>query len=382
MSDSRTKGRTLPCASRRAVVALTLIAALAAAGVAKAEIPVLRTAVVKSVRSDDPLIFDGRIEAVRRAEVANRIDGVITAVHFTLGQTVEEGQLLVELAPESYEAAVLAARAGLDRARAELAQAQFVLGQKERLKGKGVASELQYQEAANAVAMAEAGVAQAEAELTVAELDLSRTRITAPIAGRIGEPLVALGAFVEAESGKPLARIVQLDPVRLVYDVPYDQRLRSISETGAETVEALLESVTVQLELPGGSLYPIRIQPTFSGAAIEPVEGTVRVSATVPNPDRLLLPGLPVRVLSEVKGGQRALSSIPREAVRTDQAGLHALVIQQSGLLERRPISILRADRDGLLVGGVFEGESVVVDAGPEITAGMMITPLVASEHQ
>ena len=74
---------------------------------------------VESVNSDDPLIFDGRIEAIHQAEVANPIDGIVTAIHFTLEQSVNKGDLLCELAPEAQEAAVLAARPQLDRARAE-----------------------------------------------------------------------------------------------------------------------------------------------------------------------------------------------------------------------------------------------------------------------
>lgn len=128
MTVSRTIGR--------ATAAFTVVAAVAVASAVNAETASLRMVTVESIASDDPMTFDGRIEAIDHAEIANRIDGIFTAIHFTLGQSVEEGDLLFELAPEAHEAAVLAARARLDRARAELGEAEFVMGQKSRLRGK------------------------------------------------------------------------------------------------------------------------------------------------------------------------------------------------------------------------------------------------------
>lgn len=334
----------------------------------------VQTAEVEAVSTAEPLVFEGRVQALRHAEVSNRIDGIISAIRFSVGQSVEQGDVLFELAPESYENAVFAARASFDRAEAELQHKQFILDQQKQLRRQGVASELRYQEAANQVAIASAEVAAAEAAVKIAELELSRTRIVAPISGRISEPFVALGSFVEAESGKPLARIVQLDPIRVIYDVPYEQRLRSLSQTGAGSVEALLDRVTVQLILPGDDIYPQRARPTISSAEIKPTTGLLEVSATFPNPNLILLPGLRVKVESFVEGAQQRLAAIPSAAARTDQAGLHVLVVQPSGMLERRPISLLRAVEGRFLVGGLFEGELVVTDAEFQAAPGAVVT--------
>ncbi len=358
-----------------AVFTLVLSLVLLGPACAAAESAQVRTARVEAVVTSDPLVFDGRVQALRHAEASNRIDGVISAIHFSVGQTVEEGDVLFELAPESYEAAVLAARANLDRAEAELQQRQFVLDQQGQLRSKGVASELRYQEAANDVAIARAEVAAAGAALKLAELELSRTRVTAPIGGRIGGPLVALGSFVEAESGRPLARIVQLDPIQVVYEVPYEQRLQTLSQAGAKSVEALLNRITVQLRLPGGTMYPQEGRPASSSAEIDPLTGMLEVSATFPNPDLVLLPGLAVQVTSYVEGARQILSAIPREAATTDDRGLHVLIVQPSGLVERRAISLFRADNGRLLVGGVFEGEVVIADAKFHAVPGAVVTP-------
>jgi membrane fusion protein (multidrug efflux system) len=348
--------------------------------VAAQSVPV-RTAKVEAVRVTDPLVFDGRVAAMQHAEVSNRINGVVSAIHFTLGQNVKQGDLLFELAAESYEAAVRAAHAHLDRAEAQLQQKEFVLGQQVELQKKGVASELRYHEAANEAAIARADAAAARAALKSAELELARTKVTAPISGRIGAPLVALGSFLEAESGKPLAKIVQLDPIRVVYKVPYEQRLTTRAQTGTASVEALLERVMVELRLPGGELYPARAHPEFSSTDIDPATGTLEVSATFPNPDQVLLPGLAVQVTSYVEGAQQVVAAIPREAARTDQAGLHVLVVPTSGLVERRPVSLLRAHDGRLLVAGVFKGEVVVSDPEFRAAPGAMVAPHAAGRQ-
>jgi membrane fusion protein (multidrug efflux system) len=349
--------------------------ALSCSVTAAAEPMPVSTVTVETVPTSEPLRFDGRVQALRHADVSNRIDGVVSAVHFSAGQTVAAGDLLIELAPESYETAVQAARADLARAEAELRQKQFVLRQQGELRTKGVASELRYQEVANDEAIAQAEVAAARAALQLAELELSRTRIVAPIGGRIGAPLVALGAFVEAESGRPLARIVQLDPIRVTYQVPYEQRLQTLAEAGGNSVAALLDRVTVQLTLPGGESYPHSAHPEFSAAQVDPETGLIEVAASFPNPDDILLPGLSVHVASFVAGVQQVLAAIPRSAARADAQGQFVLLVQPSGVLERRPISILRADQERLLVSGIFEGETVVADAALQTVPGMLVTP-------
>jgi membrane fusion protein (multidrug efflux system) len=350
-------------------------AAFALSGSAAAQPVTVSTAAVGTVRTSEPLLFDGRVQAQQHADVSNRIDGVVSAIHFSAGQSVEKGALLFELAPESYEAAVQAARADLARAEAELRQKRFVLAQQGELRTKGVASELRYQEVANDEAIAQAEVAAAQAALQLAELELSRTRIVAPIGGRIGEPLVALGAFVEAESERPLARIVQLDPIRVVYQVPYEQRLQTLSQSGGSSVAALLGRVTVQLTLPGGEPYPHSAHPEFSTAEVDPGTGMIEVAASFPNPDEILLPGLSVRVTSFVEGVPQILSTIPREAARVDAQGQFVLLVQPSGIIERRSISILGTKQERLLVSGVFAGETVVADATFQAIPGTMVIP-------
>ncbi len=157
--------------------------------------------------------------------------------------------------------------------------------------------------------------------------------------------------------------------------MPYEQRLQTLAQSGGTSVEALLDRVTLRITLPGGTVYPQSARPTSSSAEIDPLTGMLDVTATIANPDLVLLPGLSVRVISHVEGVEQILAAIPRGAERSDAQGLYAAVVQASGLVERRPISLLRADHDRLLVGGLFEGETVITDADFQAAPGVLVTP-------
>ena len=131
----------------------------------------------------------------------------------------------------------------------------------------------------------------------------------------------------------------------------------------------------MQLTLPGGEPYPHSAHPEFSTAAVDLGTGMIEVAASFPNPDEILLPGLSVRVTSFVEGVPQILSTIPREAARVDAQGQFVLLVQPSGVIERRSISILGTKQERLLVSGVFAGETVVADATFQAIPGTMVIP-------
>ncbi len=250
-----------------------------------------------SVTATEPLRFRGTIEAASRAEVTTLVDGVVRAIRFGPGERVNEGQLLFEIEPvEDLESRVRSALALVDRRSAELADRRLVLDQQRELRQRAATSELRFEQAGTAVAVAEAELASAEAELAAAERARARTRITAPIAGVVDRPLAVLGTFVEAEADAPLTVVSDLDPVHVVYAVPYADRLRAMEIAGTDTVAELLERFEISLVLPGAQTYPHKGKPFQSATGIDPTTGALTTWATVPNPDLILLPGLEVDV--------------------------------------------------------------------------------------
>ncbi|SEB08635.1 efflux RND transporter periplasmic adaptor subunit [Rubrimonas cliftonensis] len=258
---------------------------------------------VAAAASAETLLFDGRIEAAGRAVLSSRLDGVVAAILFEGGERVERGQPLIRLDPADAELALAAAQALLAEAQARREGAERRAARQEALLERGVAAGAQVGPARTERAAAQAGAALAQAGRDRAALDLERVVIRAPISGYVSRPMVAVGAFLEAEAGPPLAEIVSLDPAVVAYDAPYADRLAALEASGAGSVEALLAGLRVRLRLPGGRLYPAEATPHAASADVDPATGAVTVWARFPNPDAILRPGMAVEVVSQAVVG-------------------------------------------------------------------------------
>ncbi len=245
-------------------------------------------------------VFDGRVEAVERGELASPLDGRVAQIRFNGGETVAVGQPLIELDKADFEFDVSIAGAELAEARARLAMAQAEADRAEALSDRGVGTVARRQDASAVLAAAQAAEAAAVVRLQKAEFDLARATIRAPIAGIVSRPNVAVGSFVEAKAGEPLATIMQLDPVLVAYQVPYGDRLAALAEADAETVEALFDRVVLTLLIVDGQRYALPSQPAFASADVSPETGMLSVWARFDNPDLVLRPGMAVRVQSTI----------------------------------------------------------------------------------
>ncbi|MGX0976247.1 RND family efflux transporter MFP subunit [Roseovarius sp. MBR-51] len=248
----------------------------------------------------DPMIFMGRVEASEHAVLSSRLNGVVTEILFEGGDLVAAGQPLIRLDPTDAEIALEIAAARLAEARALLEGATRRTARQEALHVRGITADASLGPARTEKAMAKAAVALAMAEQRRAALDLERAIISAPISGLISPPAVAVGAFLEAEAGPPLGRIVAFDPAIVAYRTPYSERLAALEATSATTAAHLLQHVRVRLQLPGGRVYPGEAIPHAESAEVDAETDTVTVWARFPNPDALLRPGMSVTVLSTV----------------------------------------------------------------------------------
>ncbi|XWN33590.1 MAG: efflux RND transporter periplasmic adaptor subunit [Devosia sp.] len=250
--------------------------------------------------AQDVARYAGQIEAKETGVLSSQVNGVIAEVLFAGGEAVTQGQPLILLDPLDAEIALAAARANHDAATARLQGAEQDAARAMTLNTRGIGSDARRDQTETTRAEAAAALAQAEAILRQAEHDVERAVIRAPISGVISRPGVSVGAFVEAEAGPPLARIVALDPVLVAYQVPYEARLETLRRAGAQTVAELHERVSLIIQLPGGAAYNEPTRPSFASAEVDPATGAVTVWAEIANPDTLLRPGMAVTVLSKV----------------------------------------------------------------------------------
>jgi membrane fusion protein (multidrug efflux system) len=255
--------------------------------------------------------FLGRVEAINAVDIRSRIEGFVEARPFAEGQLVQEGQELFLIERAAYETALATANAALASAQADLRDAEGRFQRNQELRRTQAASQAALEEAQAARDRGRASVLSAEASVRQAELNLSYTTIRAPFSGRIGRAAFAVGSLVGPAS-EPLARIVQVDPIRVVFSVS-DQSIlefRFAAPAGGST-----EAFVPVLKLSSGHAYPHGGEIDFLGNEFDPRTGTVPVRARFPNPDGILVPGQFVTVTVRPAAAQR------RPLLLVDEAG-------------------------------------------------------------
>lgn len=357
---------------------LVVIAALAlAADEARGQAPEAPAVVVQQL-GEYPVgaqaEFPARVEAIEAVDVRARVQGVLEDIAFTAGERVEAGDILFRIERDQFEAGVASAHAQAARATANLTEAQAALERTRELHQRGTAAQAALDAAVAAHAMAEAEVASSKAAVRRAEIDLGYTEIRAAIAGRIGRPLITRGNVVGPESG-PLARIVQLDPVRIVFSLSERQyvgwqraRLEGTPRTDAA-------GFTFTIRLPDGGAHPHPGTIDHIDSEVDPSTGTIPVRVTFPNPDNLLAPGQNV-TLRVAEEDPPLLPVAPQSAVLQDRRGRYVYVLDGDDTVSRRDIETgARVEAGWAVTHGLAAGETVVIQGVQRLRPGMRVRP-------
>lgn len=325
---------------------------------------------------EDPEAFTARVEAIEAVDIRARVQGFIESVAFEAGQHVETGDLLFEIEPELYQAAVASAQAQLAGAKADRMRAERQLARAEELIERNVTAEVTLDEARAAREAAVAAVKAAQAALVRAELDLSYTRIEAPIPGEIGRAILTVGNLVGPESG-PLARIVQLDPVRVVFSISEGLLVTLRQEASGSLPKP--DALSLTLRLPNGTTYDQDGRIEYVASEVDPQTGTIAVRVIFPNPDRLLVPGQFVTLyVGEAEPPE--LPIVPQTAVLQDREGRYVYLLEEDDTVTQRRIEIgSRVGRGWAVTDGLSGGEAVVVQGIQRLAEGMSVQPSPAA---
>ncbi len=220
------------------------------------------------------------------------------------------------------------------------------------------AAEAQVESSKSAIAAAEASVQQAEAAVKTARINLSYTKVTAPISGRTGISNVTEGAVVTAYQAAPLTTVQQLDPIYA--DMPQSAaKLLQLNGGG----QAAKGQRKVRLLLENGAAYPLDGTLQFSDVTVEQSTGSVTLRAVFPNPDGMLLPGMFVRTVIQEGVREQGLL-VPQQGVSRNGKGQpFALVVGAENKAEMRMLTVDRAVEDKWLVSkGLAPGDKVIVE--------------------
>jgi membrane fusion protein, multidrug efflux system len=309
------------------------------------------------------------------AEIRPQVNGILRERRFEEGADVRSGDLLYQIDPAPYRAAVQQAEAALAMAEANLPAARL---RAERLDGLVAIRAVGKQEGDDATAalhQAEAAVAASRATLESARINLAYTPIRAPISGRIGKSSVTVGALVTAYQPVPLAVIQQLDPIYV--DVPQSSadllRLRRALRSGTLTQDGG-QSRKVRLVLEDGTPYSIEGTLQFRDVTVDPATGSVSLRMVFPNPDQVLLPGMFARAIVE-EGVRENAVMVPQQAVTRDPKGnATAFVVGADDKVAERKLALDRAIGDRwLVVDGLAAGDRVIVEGMQRVRPGASV---------
>jgi len=333
----------------------------------------------------EQVAFTGNTTAVETVEIKPRVSGFITRVHFADGQDVAAGDPLFDI--DDRPAAIARDRAAAEVAKhvAELKELESEVVRNQALLPRGAVTREQYEIVVAKRDMAQATLDESRAALAQAELDLGFCRVTAPIDGRIAARRVNVGDLVSGVAGSatPLTMVVSTDPVYVSFEA--DERSLLISR--ARAIESRRNSgavgwrnirdlaIPVEVALVTDEGYPRRGVLDFVDVAVKAATGTVRCRAVLDNPDRLIAPGMFVRVRMPFGDPAPALLVSDR-AIGTDQGRRYVAVVGTDDRVEHRAVTPTFLD-GGLRViaAGLEPGDRVVVGGLQRAGAGIVVRP-------
>ncbi|MDR2512776.1 MAG: efflux RND transporter periplasmic adaptor subunit [Puniceicoccales bacterium] len=364
--------------------------AVAQAPVAKAPPPASGVGVVKATAQPVPYVNvlpNGVVKPVRVAQVRARVPGILLKQVFREGSDVKEGDLLFQIDPTVFEAALASAKATVAQAQASIARAEANTAQttlrarryRELVSTKAVSQqELDDAEAAVLLANADlqgakASLLAAEAALKTAGINLGYTKVAAPISGRIGRPFVTEGALVGQGEATPLAEINQVETVYVDFAQPANE-LSSFKQRFGEGAD--WSKVKATLLLDNGTAYKFPGKPLLSEISVDNTTGSVILRVEFPNPDWLLWPGMYVKGSFEFSDNSKAFL-VPHQAVMRRGNNTFIYIVGSGNKLAALPIeSDETHGTDWVIRKGLLkEGMHIVVEGGqrPAIYPGATV---------
>ena len=306
----------------------------------------------------------GTVEACAEVEVKVQVTGILEKVHFTEGQMVKKGDLLLSIDPRQPQATLKMAQANLAKDQAQLKNAEREAARQTELLQKGYASQDIYDQTMTAVETLQAAVSADKAAIENAALELDYCSICSPVDGCAGSLHVHQGNLIKANDIS-VVTIRQIDPIYVSFWVQ-EQHLPAIQKHMAAG------ALDVEVTSSGEGSEPMHGVLSFIDNTVNPDNRTLHLRATFANKDRRLWPGQYGKVTLTVAQEPNSILA-PSQATQTGQSGQFVYVVKSDQTVEARPITVKRDIGNMSVVEGVKPGEVIVTDGQLRLVPGARV---------
>jgi len=319
--------------------------------------------------------FPGRTSAFLIAEVRPQVTGIIKKRLFTEGGDVKAGDVLYQIDPAPYQAAFDNASASLARAEANVTPLRSKAQRYKELVAIKAVSQQEFEDVTAAHMQAEADVKSWKASVETARINLGYTRVSAPIAGRIGKSSVTVGALATANQPSAFTTIQKLDPVYVDVMQSSADLLKLQRYMASGTMKGSgPNQAKVKLLLEDGTSYPQEGTLKFSDVTVDPSTGSFVLRMVFPNPKNTLLPGMYVRALVQEGVAEQAILAPQQSVARDPKGNPYVLVVDAKDKVEQRMITADHAIGDKWLVSaGLKNGDRVIVEGLQKVRPGASV---------
>jgi RND family efflux transporter MFP subunit len=336
--------------------------------------------VAEVVQKDVPIVSEwvAVLDGYVNAQIQPHVSGYVIKQNYKEGSVVSKGQVLFEIDPRTFKAALDQARAQLEQAQAQLGKARQDVERDKPLAQEKAIAQSQLDNDVQAQLGAKASVQAAQALVEQAELNVEYTRVTSLVSGIAGIAQVQIGNLVGANS--VLTSVSQVDPIKAYFTVSEreftDFHRRFPTEA---SVEEQRKRIALQLVLADGGVYEKTGTIYFADREVNPATGAIRIAGVFPNPNNLLRPGGYGRVRASVNTRQHALL-VPQRAVNEIQGSYQVAVVGPDNKVNIRPVTVgERVGNQWIVDGNVKPGEHVIVEGVQKVRDGSGVNPKPAA---
>jgi membrane fusion protein (multidrug efflux system) len=311
------------------------------------------------------------------ATIRAQVQGYLIKQNYREGDLVKKGQILFEIDPRTFQAALDQAKGQLEAQQARWNTAKANLARIKPLAEQNAVSKKDLDDSIGTEQSARAAVISAQAGVDKAQLDLGFTKVTSPVDGIAGLAKAQIGNLVGPGATEELTTVSTVNPIKVYIQVSEQEYLQAGSQAGKR-----VEKLQAELILADGSVFPQKGTFAFADRQVDVKTGTIKVAAVFPNPGNFLRPGQYGKIRVATSTRKDALL-VPQRAVTEIQGKYMVAVVGPDNKVDMRPVKTAeRVDNLWVILEGLKPGERVVVEGIQKVRPGMQVTPKPFAEAQ